>query len=158
MKFKLGEKVKFCNRAMYVWNINVFESGVVYYDLEGGPFYNCGDNFALAVPESAIQKLTTVYSVKHPGNNKVFNFKSNLELQNGDKVLCDTVFGIAPATVVWINNDFPATKWIISKLDTTEYDKAIEEERREREKEDIRTRIQIMEKELAAEKERLNQL
>ena len=105
-----------------------------------------------------IAKLPAVYSVKHPGNNKVFNFKSNLELQIGDKVLCDTVYGITTGTVVGIDNDYPATKWIISKLDTTEYDMAMKEERRQREKEEIKTRINDLEKELAAEKERLNQL
>lgn len=152
MKFSLGEKVKYDNRILVIKEFYYgWGETTCVLESDTGCYY-CN------VSENLLQKLTTVYSVKHPGNNKVFNFKSNLELQNGDKVLCDTVFGIALATVVGINNDFPATKWIISKLDTTEYDKAIEEERREREKEDIRTRIQIMEKELAAEKERLNQL
>ena len=156
MKFSFGEKVKFNGEILLICDTyNNIGYSTPIYDLIS---VDRQSKIVWNVMENQIQKLTTVYSVEHPGNNKIFNFKSSLELQNGDKVLCDTVFGPVTGVVVGINNDYPATKWIISKLDTTEYDKAIEEERREREKEDIRTRIKIMEKELAVEKERLNQL
>lgn len=153
LKFKLGELVKYNGEIMRVCDGH-------WEGFYPTPFYNLtsAEKFVWNAPENQIQKLPTVYSIKHPGNDKAYNFKSNLELKNGDKVLCDTVFGPETGIVVGINSDYPATKWIISKLDTTEYDKAIEEENREREKEDIRTHIQDLEKKLAAEKEKLNQL
>ena len=105
----------------------------------------------------AERKCPYTYSIKHPGSNKEFHFKSYLDLTYGDKVLCDTQFGLAMGEVTGFAF-YPATKWIISKLDTTEYDKAMEEEKREKEKKLIQDKINQIESELNKAKEELGKL
>lgn len=61
--------------------------------------------------------MTKTVIVKHPNNYKEFAFKTDLDLQKDDLVVCDTVVGYALGTVVAVDQELPATKWIVAKVD-----------------------------------------
>lgn len=77
-------------------------------------------------------KMTKVVQVRFKENSyKDYSFKTDLDLEVGDKVICDCSTGIAIATVVSTHEESynNATRWVIQKVDLTEHQRRIDREK-----------------------------
>lgn len=81
----------------------------------------------------------------------VYHYLTDLPLKKGDEVIVDTPSGgltvVKVAAVLADNSVTKATKWVVQKVDRTEYDRREEERRR---KIVIETKLKAIEKEVEA--------
>jgi len=76
-------------------------------------------------------KIAVVRFPNQYGQSKKYEFKTDIELQVGDKVVCDTAMGYTVADVVEIKEDSSiAKKWIVSKIDLTAHLIRLEKEKK----------------------------
>jgi len=59
-----------------------------------------------------------------------FYFKSYSDYKKNDTVLCETICGLALGKVVEESAEYPATRYIVSKVDLSEYRDGLERERK----------------------------
>lgn len=69
--------------------------------------------------------------VKFDGSYKDYAFKTDLELQGGDTVVCDTTHGLSIGKVVGFQDSSNlATKWILCKVDLEKHEERIKKEKK----------------------------
>jgi len=85
--------------------------------------------------------------VKFQGTSKHYHFITDLDLQEGDTVVCDTAVGITVAAVIRIEEEVSslATKWIIDKVDIDTHKRRMELEAK---KKDIKAKMEKRRKKL----------
>lgn len=85
--------------------------------------------------------------VKFPNTSKQYYFMTDLDLETGDMVVCDTAVGVTVATIVRLEEEVspPATKWIIGKVDMAVHTKRMELEAK---KKDLKARMEKRRKKL----------
>jgi hypothetical protein len=76
-------------------------------------------------------RMTKVVLVKFSGTPyKEYAFRTDLDLEKGDKVVCDCSTGLSIATVTACQEiNEKATRWIIQKIDLTEHQKRVDREK-----------------------------
>lgn len=76
-----------------------------------------------------------IVRVKLPESNKIYDFKSDIEVVKGDKVLCDTSRGPVIGIVNSVGNfSNKATMWLMSRIDVDAHRKRIVELNKEEQK------------------------
>jgi len=85
--------------------------------------------------------------VKFQGTSKHYHFITDLDLHEGDTVVCDTAVGITVAAVIRIEEEVSslATKWIIDKVDIDTHKRRMELEAK---KKDIKAKMEKRRKKL----------
>ncbi len=76
--------------------------------------------------------MNKIVQVSFAGNTEVlYDFFTDLELQVGDPVVCDTVRGYSVGKVIrFIERSSKATNWIVQKVDVEGHKRRLERERR----------------------------
>ncbi|KAF6620567.1 hypothetical protein HFE03_07900 [Paenibacillus sp. EKM102P] len=76
--------------------------------------------------------MTKIAMVKHNGNSKEYAFKTDINLNIGDLVVCDTANGYETGRVQNITDqDYWATKrWIVSRIDTKSHVERVKKEKK----------------------------
>ena len=87
--------------------------------------------------EEILSKLddnkVTIAGVKFPDAHNPYNFYTNLDLQVGDVVVCDTAIGLSVGVVSGVNVQnphFKPSKWVVDQVNMDSYliRRALEEE------------------------------
>jgi len=77
--------------------------------------------------------------VTFAGNNEVlYDFFTDLQLQVGDPVVCDTIRGFSVGKVIgFVETSTKADRWIVQKVDVKGHKKRLERERLAKELEEM---------------------
>lgn len=78
-----------------------------------------------------IRQVGVTFINTYGGTSKQYCFKSDLDLQIGDKVVCDCSTGLSVGEVVNIHDEVTtkATRWVVQKVDLTEHKAKMERQR-----------------------------
>lgn len=160
MNFKVGDKVKVREDLVcgieYGGNYNVVNdmleySGKImtisqitkygYHLLEDGNFRYWSDEMLEQCIKNGIVAIKHINTDGVISNNITYNFISSIPVMVGDYVLCETQFGLALGVVTDCNSDYPATKYIISKVDLSSYQEILNKENKKKELKDKMDKI-----------------
>ncbi|MEK4427699.1 hypothetical protein MHB54_00415 [Paenibacillus sp. FSL M7-0802] len=76
--------------------------------------------------------MTKIAMVKHNGNSKEYAFKTDINLNIGDLVVCDTAYGYETGRVQNITDQdyWAARRWIVSRIDTKSHVERVKKEKK----------------------------
>ncbi|MBZ9622947.1 hypothetical protein G9F71_008775 [Clostridium sp. FP2] len=168
MKGKLLSVKEVCSlggvaKEYYIESTNsVVKDGIFEYG--GGNYFHCYNNHGFSKSCASIRDgKIKVYEwtnkderrnnimknavVKFPNTSKQYHFMTDLDLETGDMVVCDTAVGVTVAIVTRLEEEVSslATKWIIGKVDMAAHTKRMELEAK---KKDIKAKMEKRRKKL----------
>lgn len=77
--------------------------------------------------------MTKYVGVVFKNDSRVFDFKTDMELQEGDTVVCHTEQGLSVgAVVVLLDNSIKATKWVVDRVNLTGHQERLMREERKK--------------------------